>query len=179
MEGIHYTEMSGEAARTAGIEIGRALSMGGAMAVMASLLAGAGASKAVSGPMEMLWRFVTTTAESINGVGVVIACMILGVVVYLATYIPLQNTWPDVEDRPHDVLFTSFQISKILWMAVVLFVAWLMLSAIIPDSSSVGRALRRGVNDSVENSARVADLFVLCLIFAVSMYLAADLPYFV
>lgn len=166
-----------DAARTAGIEIGRALSMGGGMAVVASLMAGAGASKAISGPLEMLWRFVTTSAESINVTGVVLACLFLGLIVYAATYIPLQNVWPDVEDRPRDVLYTSFQISKILWMAVVLFVAWLFLSSVISPSYSVGLALSRGVNDTVENSARLADLFVLCLVFALGMYLTSDLPY--
>lgn len=169
--------MGDETARNAGIELGRIMSMGGSMAVVTSLLAAMGASRAISGPLEMLWRFVTTSAESINVMGVLIACVILGGIVYAATYIPIQNTWPDVEDRPHDVLYTSFQLSKILWMSAVLFIAWIALSALLPESTSVGLALRRGVNDTLENSGRLADLFVLCLMYAVGMYLVADMPY--
>lgn len=157
--------------------MGRAVSMAGGMAVVVSLLAMTGARKAISGPGEMLWRFVTTSSESINILGVLLACLLLGAIVYAATYIPIQNTWPDVEDRPHDILYTSFQVSKILWMAVVLFLAWMFFAAVLPDSTDIGLALRRGVNDTVEESARLVDLFILCMLYALAMYLTGDLPY--
>lgn len=178
-----------EVFRNIGIEIGKALSMAGGFAIAVSLLVGAGARTALSGPLEMLWRFVTNSGETINLLGVAMACLVLALITYLVTYVPLQTTWPDVDERPKDILYASLQISKIFWMAVVLVVAWVILAAVLPKELSVmdgtwnplaamGKALDRGLHDALDSSKpRISDLFVLSLAFATSMYLVADLPY--
>lgn len=171
-------------------ETGRALSMGGAIVAGSLLLLAMGSKSANSGPLEMSYRFLTAGSDlSFNWVGVILAALLLGIIAYSATYIPIRKEWPQLETREeHDILFTSFQITKILWMALVITVAWVILSAMLPNGSStyfggmnplqsVGLALNRGLFDSLGVAPRLSDLAISNIFLATCMYLVADLPY--
>lgn len=171
-------------------ETGRALSMGGAIIAGSLLLLAMGSKSANSGPLEMSYRFLTAGSDlSFNWVGVILAALLLGIIAYSATYIPIRKEWPQLETREeHDILFTSFQITKILWMALIITIAWVILSAMLPNGSSsyfggmnplqsVGLALNRGLFDSLGVAPRLGDLAISNIFLATCMYLVADLPY--